>query len=84
MLFNPSSNLTALTQNQATPSVVITIKRNPRVPRNPFRKDFFFLDLLDLLQQQQKDIPMTRLRRAKRIPKATVTIIGIFCSRIAR
>ena len=101
MLFNPFSNLTALTQNQAIPSVAITIKRNPRVLRKPFRKELFFLDLLDLLQQQQKDIPMTRLvnikfdvsrvinqntsylRRAKRKPKATQTIIGIFCLSIA-
>ena len=65
MLFNPFSNLTALTQNQAIPSVAITIKRNPRVQRKPFRKELFFLDLLDLLQQQQKDIPMTILVNIK-------------------
>ena len=62
MLFNPFSNLTALTQNQAIPSVAITINRNPMVLRKPFRKLLFFLYLLDLLQQQQKDIPMMRLK----------------------
>ena len=61
MFFNPFSNLTALTENQATPSVAITIMRNPRVLRKPFRNVLFFFDLLDLLQRQQKDIPMTRL-----------------------
>ena len=60
-MFNPFSNLTALTENQATPSVPITMKRNPMMLRKPFIKVPFFLDLLDLLQQQQKHIPMTRL-----------------------
>ena len=100
MLLSPFSNLTALTENQAIPSVAITIKRTPRVLRKPFRKVLFFLDLLDLLQQKQKDIPMTRLntdcyvykiinksashlRRAKRKPKATETIIGVFCLSIS-
>ena len=63
MSFNPFSNRTALTENQAIPSVAITIKKNPIVLRKPFIKVAFFFDFLGLLQQQQKDIPMIRLKK---------------------
>ena len=61
MLVRPSSNLTALSQNQATPREANIIRRKARELSHPFRQGFFFVDFPALLQQQQNDIPMMRL-----------------------
>ena len=61
MLVRPSSNLTALSQNQATPREANIIRRKARELSQPFRQGFFFVDFPALLQQQQNDIPMIRL-----------------------
>ena len=99
-MFNPFSKCTELSQNQAIPSAEKMTKRKARVPYRPFRKGFFFSALTDLLQQQQKEIPMirlfqgfiklitklfsTHLSKAKIIPKATQTTIGVFCLSMSR